>query len=58
MTQSYFNVGVGFAQNTGVSNNPGQDFAYIIDSPGNDAFVGGTAYSYMDIQNSNGSDAA
>ena len=33
--------------NTGASNNPGKDTAYIIDSPGNDTFVGGTAYSFM-----------
>jgi hypothetical protein len=53
-TQSFFNVGVGFDLNTGVSNNSGQDFAYIIDSPGNDTFVGGTAYSYMYIADSSG----
>jgi hypothetical protein len=53
-TESFFNVGVGFTQNTGVSKNPGQDFAYIIDSPGNDTFVGETAYSYMYALNSNG----
>ena len=41
--------------NTGVSKNLGQDFAYIIDSPGNDTFVGGTAYSYMYIRNAHGS---
>ena len=46
-TQSFFNVGVGYEVNTGVSKNPGQDYAYIIDSPGNDTFVGGSAYSYM-----------
>jgi hypothetical protein len=55
VTQPYFNVGVGFLINTGVSKNPGQDYAYIIDSPGNDTFVGGTAYSYMYIQNPGGS---
>ena len=48
-TQSFFNVAVGFLQNTGVSKNPGADLAYFIDSPGNDTFVGGTAYSYMYI---------
>jgi hypothetical protein len=53
-TQSFFNVGVGFNINTGVSRNPGQDYAYIIDSPGNDTFVGGNAYSYMYIQNAGG----
>ena len=36
-----------FGQNTGVSRNPGQDYAYLIDSPGNDTFVGGSSYSYM-----------
>jgi hypothetical protein len=46
-TDTFFNVGVGFTVNTGVSNNPGQDYAYIIDSPMNDTFVGGDAYSYM-----------
>jgi Hypothetical glycosyl hydrolase family 15 len=46
-TQSYFNVGVGFQENTGVSKNPGHDFAYIIDSPMNDTFFGGSTYSYM-----------
>ena len=54
-TQSFFNVGVGFGLNTGVSNNPGKDFAYIIDSPGNDTFVGGDAYSYMYSSAANGS---
>jgi subtilase family serine protease len=53
-TQSYFNVAVGFPVNTGVSKNPGQDYAYIIDSPGNDTFVGGASYSYMYIQNGSG----
>jgi hypothetical protein len=48
-TQSFFNVGVGFLQNTGVAKNPGQDYAYFLDSPGNDTFIGGTAYSYMYI---------
>jgi hypothetical protein len=54
-TQSFFNVGVGFTQNTGVSRNPGQDFAYIIDSPANDTFVGGDSYSYMFSTNAAGS---
>jgi hypothetical protein len=54
-TQSFFNVGVGFLVNTGISKNPGNDYAYIIDSPGNDTFVGGNAYSYMYIQNPGGS---
>jgi hypothetical protein len=54
-TQSFFNVGVGFLLNTGVSKNPGQDYAYFIDSPGNDTFIGGSSYSYMYIQNSDGS---
>ena len=54
VTQAYFNVGVGFSQNTGVSKNPGQDYAYIIDSPGNDTFVGGTPYSYMYSTDANG----
>src|SRR5207244_3870163 len=49
VTQPYFNVGAGFLQNTGVSKNVGKDIAYIIDSPGNDTFVGGTAFSYMFI---------
>jgi hypothetical protein len=53
-TQAYFNVGVGFSVNTGVSKNPGHDYAYVIDSPGNDTFVGGNAYSYMYIQNPGG----
>ena len=30
-----------------MSKNAGQDYAYIIDSPDNDTFVGGTAYSFM-----------
>jgi hypothetical protein len=47
VTQSYFNEAIGFQQNTGVSKNPGKDFAYIIDSPGNDTFVGQTTESYM-----------
>ena len=54
-TDTFFNVGVGFTINTGVSNNPGADFAYIIDSPGNDTFIGGNAYSYMYIQAAGGS---
>ena len=54
-TQSFFNVAAGFQTNTGVSNHPGQDYAYIIDSPMNDTFVGGTAYSYMYSTNSAGS---
>jgi hypothetical protein len=49
VTQSYFNVGVGFLQNTGVSKNAGADIAYFFDSPGNDTFVGGTTVSYMYI---------
>jgi large repetitive protein len=49
VTQSYFNVGVGFLQNTGVSKNAGADIAYFFDSPGNDTFVGGTTISYMFI---------
>jgi hypothetical protein len=53
VTQPYFNVGVGFTQNTGVSKNPGKDYAYI-DSPGNDSFVGGTQYSFMYATNSAG----
>jgi hypothetical protein len=54
LTEPFFNVGVGFTQNTGVSKNAGQDYAYIIDSPANDAFVGGTSYSYMYSTNSAG----
>jgi hypothetical protein len=54
-TQPYFNVGVGFLVNTGVSENPGLDIAYVIDSPGNDTFIGGSAFSYMYIQNADGS---
>jgi RHS repeat-associated protein len=54
VTQSYFNVGVGFLINTGVAKNPGQDYAYIIDSPGNDTFVGETARSYMYSTDSSG----
>jgi hypothetical protein len=54
VTLPYFNVGAGFIQNTGVSKNPGKDFAYIIDSPGNDTFVGGTAYSFMYSTNASG----
>jgi hypothetical protein len=55
VTEPYFNVGVGFTQNTGVSKNPGRDFAYIIDSPANDIFVGGTAYSFMYSTRADGS---
>jgi hypothetical protein len=46
-TDTFYNVAAGFPLNTGVSNNPGQDIAYIIDSPMNDTFIGGDAYSYM-----------
>jgi hypothetical protein len=53
-TRPYFNVGVGFQLNTGVSKHPGKDFAYIIDSPMNDTFVGGTAYSFMYSTDANG----
>jgi hypothetical protein len=54
VTNPYFNVGVGFTQNTGVAKNPGRDFAYIIDSPGNDTFVGETARSYLYSTDSGG----
>ena len=40
--------------NTGASKNPGKDFAYIIDSPGNDTYVGVTGYSYMFSENAAG----
>src|SRR3989442_96493 len=53
-TLPYFNVGVGFQQNTGVSKNAGQDYAYIIDSPGNDTFIGGSDFSYMYSTDSSG----
>src|SRR5437870_4311615 len=49
VTRSYFNGAVGFNLNTGIAKNPGHDYAYFLDSPGNDTFVGGTAYSYMFI---------
>jgi parallel beta-helix repeat protein len=54
VTAPYFNVGVGFIQNTGVSKNAGQDYAYIIDSPVNDTFIGGMSYSYMYSTNAAG----
>jgi hypothetical protein len=47
VTQPYFNEGIGFTLNTAVSKNPGKDFAYIIDSPATDTFVGQTTLSYM-----------
>jgi hypothetical protein len=46
-TQSFFNVAIGFQINTGVSKNPGQDYAYLIDAPGANTFVGGDSFSYM-----------
>jgi hypothetical protein len=53
-TDTFFNVAAGFLQNTGVSNNPGKDFAYIIDSPGNDTYSGQTGFSFMSISNGAG----
>jgi hypothetical protein len=46
-TDTFFNEGVGFLQNTGVSNNTGKDFAYIINGPGNNVYEGASGYSYM-----------
>jgi hypothetical protein len=53
-TDTFFNVGVGFLVNTGVSNNPGKDIAYIIDSLGNDTYSGQTGFSFMSISNGAG----
>jgi hypothetical protein len=53
-TDTFFNVGVGFLVNTGVSNNPGKDIAYIIDSPGNDTYSGQAGFSFMSISNGAG----
>jgi hypothetical protein len=49
---SFFNVAVGFQTTYGVSTH-GNAIAYLIDSPGNDTFVGNTALSYL-----SGSDTA
>jgi hypothetical protein len=53
-TDAFFNVAAGFLVNTGVSNNPGKDIAYIIDSPLNDTYVGNAGYSYMFAANGAG----
>jgi hypothetical protein len=52
--QAFFNEGVGFHTNEGIAQHPGQDIAYMIDSPGNDVFVGLGTNSYMYSTGSNG----
>jgi autotransporter-associated beta strand protein len=45
--QAFFNEGVGFRINEGIAQHPGQDIAYMLDSPSNDVFVGLGTNSYM-----------
>jgi hypothetical protein len=52
--QSFFNVAVGFQVVYGIATH-GQSYAYLIDSPGNDVFVGYAPYSYMSGTDSTGS---
>jgi hypothetical protein len=44
--QSFFNVAVGFQVSYGIATH-GNAIAYLIDSPGNDVFVGHASYSYL-----------
>jgi hypothetical protein len=44
--QSFFNEAVGFQVTYAVATH-GQSYAYLLDSPGNDVFVGYAPYSYM-----------
>jgi hypothetical protein len=44
--QSFFNEAVGYAASYGISTH-GNAIAYLLDSPGNDAFVGSSTYSYL-----------
>src|SRR5205823_1892952 len=52
--QSFYNVAVGFGVSYGIATHD-QSFAYLIDSPGNDVFVGYASYSYLSGNDSNGS---
>jgi len=44
--QSFFNEAVGFQVTYAIATH-GQSYAYLLDSPGNDVFVGYAPYSYM-----------
>jgi hypothetical protein len=50
----FFNEAVGFTINYAVATH-GNAIAYMLDSPGNDVYVGSTSYSYMYSDNPNGS---
>jgi hypothetical protein len=52
--QSFFNEAVGFQATYGIATHS-QSFAYLIDSPGDDVFVGNAAYSYMSGNDNAGS---
>jgi hypothetical protein len=52
--QSFFNEAVGFQVTYAISTH-GQSYAYLLDSPGNDVFVGYAPYSYMSGSDSTGS---
>jgi hypothetical protein len=50
---SFFNVAVGFQVTYGISTHRNA-IAYLVDSPGNDVFFGGTSYSYLYSANADG----
>jgi hypothetical protein len=55
VNRTFYNQAVGFAFNYGQATHPGQDTAYLYDSPLDDVFSGDTHQSYLYADNADGS---